>query len=145
MAEQDRLLHTLWTKAVGTPDYNKAEWRELAKILGSVEEPEPPTTGEVIDALKRHPELLFSLKRELGNHKVAGPWRSTPSGGYHCRTDHTEVVIGKVTKKAVPTNAPAWEAEGKTIIWPGLKTAEAAKTKVDEQLEATGWILLDGA
>lgn len=24
-----RLLHTLWTKAVGTKDYDKAEWREL--------------------------------------------------------------------------------------------------------------------
>ena len=25
----DTLLHRLWTKAVGTPDYDKSEWKEL--------------------------------------------------------------------------------------------------------------------
>lgn len=29
-----RLLHVLWTKAVGTDDYDKAEWRELSVRLG---------------------------------------------------------------------------------------------------------------
>ncbi len=32
-AEKHRILHTLWTKAVGTPDYDKSEWRELEEIL----------------------------------------------------------------------------------------------------------------
>ena len=27
------LLHTLWTKAVGTKDYNKQEWKELESRL----------------------------------------------------------------------------------------------------------------
>ena len=26
-------LHTLWTKAVGTKDYVKQEWRELAEMI----------------------------------------------------------------------------------------------------------------
>lgn len=28
-----RLLHLLWTKAVGKPDYVKAEWRALEVLL----------------------------------------------------------------------------------------------------------------
>ena len=32
-AAKHRILHTLWTKAVGTPDYVKSEWKELAEIL----------------------------------------------------------------------------------------------------------------
>jgi hypothetical protein len=31
--ELHRLLHTLWTKAVGTPTYNKKEWQELEAWL----------------------------------------------------------------------------------------------------------------
>lgn len=27
------LLHTLWTKAVGTEGYNKKEWQKLSQIL----------------------------------------------------------------------------------------------------------------
>lgn len=27
------LFHTLWTKAVGTPNYDKAEWMELERKL----------------------------------------------------------------------------------------------------------------
>jgi len=27
------LLHTLWTKAVGTPDYDKHEWQALEMVL----------------------------------------------------------------------------------------------------------------
>lgn len=27
------LLHRLWTKAVGTPGYDKREWKELEKLL----------------------------------------------------------------------------------------------------------------
>jgi hypothetical protein len=27
------LLHTLWTKAVGTPDYDKHEWHALSRVL----------------------------------------------------------------------------------------------------------------
>lgn len=29
--EAHRLLHKLWTKAVGTPGYEKSEWRELER------------------------------------------------------------------------------------------------------------------
>jgi hypothetical protein len=28
-----RILHILWTKAVGTPDYDKSQWRELETLL----------------------------------------------------------------------------------------------------------------
>ena len=28
-----RILHTLWTKAVGTPNYSRDEWTELATII----------------------------------------------------------------------------------------------------------------
>ena len=31
--EAHRLLHTLWTKAVGTRDYVKQEWREMELII----------------------------------------------------------------------------------------------------------------
>lgn len=34
--EKHRLLHTLWTKAVGTSDYDKSEWRQLEEILNKV-------------------------------------------------------------------------------------------------------------
>lgn len=30
------LFHSVWTKAVGTKDYNKAEWRELSALLSQV-------------------------------------------------------------------------------------------------------------
>lgn len=33
MAAADELLHRLWTKAVGAPDYDKAEWRELERVF----------------------------------------------------------------------------------------------------------------
>lgn len=33
----DRLLHILWTKAVGTPGYVKAEWKQLETILNRAE------------------------------------------------------------------------------------------------------------
>lgn len=29
----DTILHRLWTKAVGTPDYDKEEWMELEKLV----------------------------------------------------------------------------------------------------------------
>lgn len=28
-----RILHVLWTKAVGTDDYVKAEWKEMDKLI----------------------------------------------------------------------------------------------------------------
>ncbi len=28
------ILHRLWTKAVGNPNYNKEQWMELERILG---------------------------------------------------------------------------------------------------------------
>lgn len=31
--EIQRVLHTLWSKAVGTEDYDKAEWKRLDAIL----------------------------------------------------------------------------------------------------------------
>ena len=29
----DNLLHRLWTKAVGTKDYDKSEWKELERRI----------------------------------------------------------------------------------------------------------------
>ena len=40
------LLHRLWSKAVGTSDYNKAEWRLLAMLL-------PNQTAEIPESLKK--------------------------------------------------------------------------------------------
>lgn len=31
--DRHRLLHILWTKAVGTKDYNKDEWKQLSALL----------------------------------------------------------------------------------------------------------------
>jgi hypothetical protein len=31
--EQHELLHRLWSRAVGTPDYHKADWKALERIL----------------------------------------------------------------------------------------------------------------
>lgn len=31
--EVHMLLHRLWTRAVGTPDYNKADWKVLERLL----------------------------------------------------------------------------------------------------------------
>ena len=31
--ETDRLMHVLWTKAVGTPGYDKAEWKALEAAI----------------------------------------------------------------------------------------------------------------
>lgn len=39
-----RILHALWTKAVGTPGYDKAEWQELEAAIVELREctSEPP-------------------------------------------------------------------------------------------------------
>lgn len=40
--EADRLLHVLWTKAVGTEGYVKDEWKALeAAIWAMAREPQP--------------------------------------------------------------------------------------------------------
>lgn len=36
------LFHRLWTKAVGTPDYVKAEWRDLEAAMKAAEAPPAP-------------------------------------------------------------------------------------------------------
>ena len=33
------LFHTLWTKAVDTPDYNKTEWKQLDAVLQELMRP----------------------------------------------------------------------------------------------------------
>lgn len=44
------LFHKLWTKAVGTPGYVKAEWTELWRQLSEKQrEPKPPAEGTVDD------------------------------------------------------------------------------------------------
>lgn len=35
------LLERLWTKSVGTRDYDKEEWRELERRLPGADEPKP--------------------------------------------------------------------------------------------------------
>ncbi len=35
MYELHGLLHTLWSKSVGTPDYNKREWGRLEALIGN--------------------------------------------------------------------------------------------------------------
>jgi len=32
-AEADLLMHRLWTRAVGTPEYNKREWQSLEAAI----------------------------------------------------------------------------------------------------------------
>lgn len=36
------LLHTLWSKAVGTPGYDKSEWKQLESLLRDVDKPSGP-------------------------------------------------------------------------------------------------------
>lgn len=43
MRGRHNLLHRLWTKAVGTPDYDKSEWTELERML--VNAPAEPQAG----------------------------------------------------------------------------------------------------
>lgn len=38
LVSDHEILHTLWTKAVGTPNYNKREWKELEAAVS----PRPP-------------------------------------------------------------------------------------------------------
>jgi hypothetical protein len=33
------LLQKFWTKAVGSPDYNKREWEELQRLIEELAEP----------------------------------------------------------------------------------------------------------
>lgn len=33
MKDADAMFHKLWTKAVGTQDYNKKEWMELERLI----------------------------------------------------------------------------------------------------------------
>lgn len=37
------LFHALWTKAVGTEQYDKKEWMELERRLGHLIDPPPAT------------------------------------------------------------------------------------------------------
>ena len=40
------LLHRLWTKAVGTPDYDKREWKELeSRLIQGSRDPQPRPGG----------------------------------------------------------------------------------------------------
>ena len=55
--EKWRLLHVLWTKAVGTPNYNKAEWRAMERVV----------LGQHADhrsIISDHRELLGRMVRE---------------------------------------------------------------------------------
>ena len=56
------LLHHLWTKAVGTPDYVKAEWKELEKCIVRFEKLEPPQTYVLME-----PRTLKAQEPPLDN------------------------------------------------------------------------------
>ena len=46
-------IHPLWTKAVGTPGYVKAEWSELADYLANLE--------RIVDGVRAKAESLREL------------------------------------------------------------------------------------
>jgi hypothetical protein len=57
-ADVHHYLHKLWTKAVGTEDYVKQEWKDFAKLLQSldivkVEEQSEAELQANLDALER--------------------------------------------------------------------------------------------
>lgn len=41
--ELNALFHRLWTKAVGQPGYDKAEWLKLEKLIGQLSSSNAPT------------------------------------------------------------------------------------------------------
>jgi hypothetical protein len=45
-AEINELLLTLWDKAVGTSDYDKAQWQRLQELLNANYPPRKPSTAE---------------------------------------------------------------------------------------------------
>ena len=47
------LLHHLWTKAVGTPDYVKAEWVQLERCIVRLEKLEPPPLMVITEPTSR--------------------------------------------------------------------------------------------
>lgn len=64
MLELHGLLHQLWSKAVGTQDYNKQEWKRLEELVGkafrSILGPEADKVGYM---------TLISKKAEKGNDR----------------------------------------------------------------------------
>ena len=58
------LLHTLWSKAVGTPDYVKSEWMELEKLLVN----QQPKHDLVVQALQQALEDVGEITAVSGIH-----------------------------------------------------------------------------
>ena len=76
--ETHRLLHVLWTKAVGTPDYDKREWKALEQAIEdaqgmcqvpaqSAQDAKLAALDGQIDAALRHlVDVLFAQARRGG-------------------------------------------------------------------------------
>jgi len=69
-----QLLHTLWTKAVGTPGYDKEQWQELEAKLKQTEK---LADGQLIEAL--FPDKL-SIRDQFAMAALTGDWAAQDYG-----------------------------------------------------------------
>ncbi len=80
-ATDDRILHRLWTKAVGTEGYDKAEWVELERIVHQKAYATPPeieSGGECSQSLRA---LMSFMVGQCYKCKGTGKHRSIYESG----------------------------------------------------------------
>ncbi len=87
----DRLLHRLWTKAVGTPDYDKAEWLALERaLLGRTATSDPPLMHRSPATWEGHKGIVPRLIDKAGEMLclvfgcLPDPRDHDPDGCYFC-------------------------------------------------------------
>jgi NTP pyrophosphatase (non-canonical NTP hydrolase) len=116
---EHQLLHTLWTKAVGTERYDKAEWKELERVLGVLEHPaarqdSQDVTFRQLYGEKRYPEIVAleaALKYKAGQaialnelttivHKANAKWWLDLDTGQPIQRNVGELLMLAVTELA---------------------------------------------
>lgn len=68
--ETHLLLHSLWTKAVGTPGYDKSQWRELERTLERAESREV-LHSRILPPFKSVSEAESFLRESLASRGVS--------------------------------------------------------------------------
>ena len=73
MNARDQMLHRLWTRAVGMPGYDKAEWKALVYLVrGDPQAPIEPRMAEAIDNLDV-PIAVLDERRRIERRLKGGP------------------------------------------------------------------------
>jgi len=63
------LLHRLWTKAVGTPEYIKAEWRAMERLIRSLDERD----ALLMEVLRTRSSLPVEIIDKIKNRSSLDP------------------------------------------------------------------------